>query len=131
MRGAKPTVMALLVAGIAVGGCGGGRDSAGASDSGIRGTVMIGPTCAVEVVGENCADKPYATDIRVIDTGTGEQVATVSSGTNGHFEIALPAGDYRLEPQSSASPPSAAPVEVAVRPDRYASTTIQFDSGIR
>jgi hypothetical protein len=131
MREARPMMIALFAAAIAVGGCGGNGGSAGASDSGIRATVLIGPTCAVEVVGENCADKPYATDIRVIDTGTGEQVATASSDTNGHFEIALPAGDYRLEPESSASPPSAAPVEVAVPPDRYAATTIRFDSGIR
>jgi hypothetical protein len=131
MREARAMIVALLVAGIALGGCGGDSGSAGASDSGIRGTVMMGPTCAVEVVGENCADKPYATDIRVIDTGTGEQVATASSGANGHFAIALPAGQYRLEPPSSASPPQAAPVEVTVPPDRYAGTTIRFDSGIR
>lgn len=127
----KRVAISLLLAGIAVGGCGRDGGSASVSDSGIRATVVIGPTCAVEVVGKNCADKPYATDLRVIDAGTGEQVATASSGTNGHFEIALPAGHYRLQPQSSASPPRAAPVDVAVRPHRYAATTIRFDSGIR
>jgi hypothetical protein len=131
MREARPVMIALFVAGIAVAGCGGEGRSASTSDSGIRGTVMIGPTCAVEMVGENCADKPYATDIRVIDTGTGEQVATASSGTDGHFEIALPAARYRLEPESSTSPPGAEPVEVTVPPNRYATTRIQFDSGIR
>jgi hypothetical protein len=131
MRTAMPILIALLVAGIGLGGCGGSGGSAGASDSGIHGTVVIGPTCAVEVVGEQCADKPYATDLRVIDPSTGKQVATASSGTNGHFEMALPAGRYRLQPASSAFPPRAAPVVVAVPPHRYVATTIRFDSGIR
>jgi len=128
MRKAMPIVIVVCVAAFAVGGCGGGS---AASDSGIRGRVVIGPSCPVQVVGENCADKPYATDLRVIEPSTKEQVATTSSGANGRFEVALPAGRYRLEPPGSATLPRAAPVEVVVPPHRYATTTIRFDSGIR
>lgn len=123
--------IAAIVAGTAIAGCGRDGGTAGASDSGIRGTVLIGPTCAVEVVGGNCADKPYATDLRVVDSGTGDQVATASSSANGHFEVALPAGGYRLAAGSPGSLPRATPVSVTVRPHSYEQVTIRFDSGIR
>jgi hypothetical protein len=131
MGKATTKVIATFVAAIALAGCGETGGSAGSSGSGIRGRVVIGPTCPVQVVGEHCADKPYATDLRVIESGTGERVATTSSGGNGRFAVALPAGRYRLEARGSAALPQAAPVEVVVPPHRYATTTIRFDSGIR
>jgi hypothetical protein len=119
------------MAGMAIAGCGGAGGSTTATNSGVRGTVMIGPTCAVEQVGQKCADQPYGTELRIVDLSSGDQVATVTSGPNGRFEVALPSGRYRIEPASSRSPPSAAPVDVNVPAHRYAAVTINFDSGIR
>ncbi len=118
------------VVAIALTGCANGGSST-ASSSGVRGTVMIGPTCAVQRVGQECADKPYAAELRVVDSADNQQVATVSSGANGRFEVALSPGRYRIESANSKSPPRAEPVEVTVPPHRYVNVSLRFDSGIR
>jgi hypothetical protein len=123
--------IAVIVAGAAIAGCSGNGDSANLASSGIRGAVVIGPTCAVQRVGQRCADEPYATELRIVDLKNDEQVATVTSDANGRFEVALAPGQYRIEPASSRSPPSAAPVDVEVAAQRYAAIRIHFDSGIR
>jgi hypothetical protein len=115
---------------IALTGCAGGGSSTTAS-SGVRGTVLIGPTCAAQRVGQDCADKPYAAELRVVDPASNQQVATLSSGANGRFEVALSPGRYRIESGSSKSLPRAEPVEVTVPPHRYVNVMLRFDSGIR
>jgi hypothetical protein len=85
----------------------------------------------VERVGQNCADRPYAAGLRVVDAASGEEAGTTSSGDDGRFEIALPPGRYRIESESGSGPPTAAPVAVSVPSHGYATATIRFDSGIR
>jgi hypothetical protein len=120
---------AIAVA-MAMAACGGGGGSP-RIDSGIRGTVMIGPACPVQRVGLDCADEPYATELRIVDPVSGKRVAEASSDASGHFEVALPPASYRLEPASSKSPPSAQPVDANVPPHHYVRVAIRFDSGIR
>jgi hypothetical protein len=120
----KRRVLALSV-GVLLAACG---RSAASSDSGVQGLVRVGPTCPVEQAGSPCPDRPLATELRI--AGGSEAVATVRSGDDGRFRVALDPGSYTI---SSAKPglPSLRPVEVTVRPHAFTSVTLSFDSGIR
>jgi hypothetical protein len=121
--------IAVVFAGLIA--CGGGA-AAPATDSGIDGVVLIGPTCPVEQVGQDCEDKPYAGSIKIIDASSGEVVATAHSDADGKFRVALAPGSYRLEPAAaSGGLPYGKPIDVVVRPHTYEVVTVSFDSGIR
>jgi hypothetical protein len=119
----KRTVLALSVVTL-LAGCA----SSGSGDSGIRGLARVGPTCPVEQAGNPCPDRPLATELQVV-RGT-DVVATVRSGEDGGFRVALDPGSYTIR---SARPglPRLRPVEVTVRPHAFTSVTLTFDSGIR
>jgi hypothetical protein len=122
-------LVAVVFAGLIA--CGGGA-AAPATDSGIEGLVLIGPTCPVEQVGQECDDKPYAGAIKIVDASSGEVVTTMRSGDDGRFRVALPPGSYRLEPvPASGGLPYGKPIDVLVRPHTYEEVTVSFDSGIR
>ena len=94
--------------------------------------MLIGPTCPVEQVGQDCDDEPYAGEFRIIDVGSGKVVTTVRSGDDGKFRVALHPGSYRLEPvAASGGLPYGKPIDVVVRPHTYEEVTVSFDSGIR
>jgi len=67
--------------------------------SGIRGLILLGPTCPVEASpGANdpvpCLT-PYAATLVVLDSEN-VKVATVTSGPDGKFSVDVPPGEYRL-----------------------------------
>lgn len=101
--------------------------------SGIRGTVILGPTCPVE---QNpplpqCADKPYQTLVAVFKASDAvHAVALIESGKDGMFSVSLPPGDYTLGAGESMLP-RCSHLSVTIPPDAYASTTISCDTGIR
>ena len=102
--------------------------------SGIRGTVLLGPTCPV---GEPGGDDPvpcvtpYAASLVVLDS-EGADVARVTSAADGTFQVELPPGDYVVTPSTGADTyPIAQPVSVIVTPGQYASVEINYDTGIR
>ena len=102
-------------------------------DSGIRGLVMLAPTCAVQQ--ENDPDPcatTYAATLEIHDSATERLVATVSSGADGRFEVRLPAGTYDIRPQSAEVLPIGTPVDsVEVEAGRFTEVQVDFDSGIR
>jgi hypothetical protein len=100
------------------------------TESGIEGTVTIGPTCPVQRIDSPCPDRPYEATIVVLDSGR-HLVAEARSDAQGTFRVPLPPGTYTLSPQSLAALPYAAEQTVTVSPGRFASVHIQFDSGIR
>jgi len=102
-------------------------------DSGVRGTVMIGPTCPVQRVPADpaCADKPYATAILVYPKGALAPYVIGNSATTGAFTFMLPAGTYTIGAGSGSALPRCTPVEVTVTADAYAVANITCDSGIR
>jgi hypothetical protein len=111
--------------------CGGGAASP-ATDSGIEGLVLIGPTCPVEQAGQDCDDEPYAGSVKIIEASSGKVVTTVRSDDDGKFRVPLAPGSYRLEPvAASGGIPYGKPIDVVVRPHMYAAVTVSFDSGIR
>src|ERR1035437_3981919 len=66
--------------------------------SGVRGTVLLGPTCPVERIPPDpaCAEKPYATAITVYRTGSSAPFVIGNSDTAGAFQFPLPPGSYTL-----------------------------------
>lgn len=99
--------------------------------SGIRGIVLLGPTCAAQPAYASPCITPYATELVILDDN-GNKVATVSSGDDGHFEIALPPGDYTIQPTPGPDGvPSGTPVPVTVLDDDYTDVEVDYDTGIR
>ena len=102
--------------------------------SGIRGTVILGPTCptgqepgAYEPV--PCLT-PYAAQLVIVDADD-VVVARTSSDAEGRFEVTLPPGEYVVAPQGGDPYPIAQPLPVDVTPGTYVEVEINFDTGIR
>ncbi len=102
-------------------------------DSGVQGTVSLGPTCPVERVPPDpaCANKPFAAAIIVYRTGARAAFVMGNSDTSGKFRFSLPPGSYTLEATSGKVFPRCVSVNVSVPATGYASTTISCDTGIR
>jgi hypothetical protein len=124
-------ILVLLIASL-LGSC--GDDAGGEGSSGIAGRAVLGPTCPVEREGTPCPDQPYdGARLRIVDRGTGDVVATVTTDDQGRFRVAVAPGDYVVdaEPTEGRPLPFAKPVDVTVRPGRFTEVTVAFDTGIR
>lgn len=102
-------------------------------NSGVRGTVLLGPTCPVvqEPPDPRCADKPYATSITVRRQNSTAIVATIKSGASGTFEFSLPPGSYTIVATGGATLPRCSEKDVTVRPGAYETIILSCDTGIR
>lgn len=104
--------------------------------SGIKGTVVLGPTCPVGgEPGENspvpaACLTPYAAQMVVLDDEN-KVVARVASGGDGTFQVDVAPGDYVLAPATTDSYPIAQPLSVTVVPGQYVTVQINYDTGIR
>lgn len=105
--------------------------------SGVRGFVMLGPTCPVERMPPDpaCTDKPYQTLVAVFRTSDPVHAYAIGeSGADGSFSFNnLPPGEYEIgagEP-GPAGLPRCAHVAVTVPVAGYATTTVPCDTGIR
>lgn len=130
----RRSVRVLLTAGIVlVAACSGGDSPpAVTGDSGIEGTVTIGPTCPVVTPDANCDDRPFAAELVIVERGTQRLVARTRSGADGRFRVALAPGEYTILPATRGSgPPIGAPVDATVRRGAFTTVTVTFDSGIR
>jgi hypothetical protein len=103
-----------------------------ATGSGVRGQVLIGPSCPVIRIDNPCPDQPYQANLTVFSLD-GQKVTRFSSGADGKFEIQLPPGNYILHPESPDGRPipSAADVPFTVLPDQFSEVVVTFDSRIR
>jgi hypothetical protein len=99
-------------------------------DSGIRGTVLYGPTCPVQRPGRIC-ERPYAASITIRRAHTRALVMRVHSGADGRFTARLAPGRYLLVPRNGHPYPRARSQTVSVHRDSFTLATIHFDSGIR
>ena len=100
-------------------------------DSGVEGTVRIGPMCPVVQAGSECPDAPLAAALLVEDED-GRTVARSESSADGSFRIPLPPGRYRLVPQPGENRmPWASPLEFTVAAGERVRLDVQYDSGIR
>ena len=128
MRGRRLVAVVALIAcafGVAISaGC-----STAPRDSGIRGTVTIGPVSPVARQGET-GTRSY--EAALVISRPGERDVAVRSGTDGRFQVPLAPGTYTvLSARSASTPPTLKPVTVTVEPHAFSSVTVEFDSGIR
>jgi hypothetical protein len=127
-----PTVAFLLVASVVLVACSAETNPDG-GDQGVRGTVVLGPTCPVATLDDPCANETLAgVRVRVFRNGV-ELNATATSGSGGSFELSLPPGTYTLEAVLPEGGPgmSTAPVSLAVPRGRFVEVVVPIDSGIR
>ena len=102
-------------------------------NSGIRGIVLLGPTCPVmqNPPQEGCADKPYATDI-VAYYGKSLRVAgRTRSDADGRFTLPLPPDGYTIQAAGQNPRPACADEWVQVLADGFVEIQISCDTGIR
>jgi hypothetical protein len=109
-----------------------GRGPSSSGDSGISGTVLLGPTCPVETVESPCPDRPLA-DVEVQVLRAGDVVATVRSAGDGRFTVALDPGHNEVQAVVAQGGPGmpATPVDVTVPSGEFTDGSIPVDSGIR
>lgn len=113
--------------------CAGGSDTGDeTTGSGVRGRVLLGPTCPVEMEGTPCPDEPIA-GVEVRAVRDGEPVAGATSDAQGRFELLLPPGEYTLEAVIGPDGPGmfAKPVGVTVSSGAFVDIVVPVDSGIR
>ncbi len=101
--------------------------------SGVRGTVLLGPTCPVmrDPPDPKCADKPYATTITVRREGSGSVFATGKSNDKGVFEFSLPPGSYVFSAEGGKMLPRCNETKATVSLGEYSDVAISCDTGIR
>lgn len=102
-------------------------------DSGVRGEVVLGPTCPVERIPPDptCSPKPYATAVSVYRAGSRTPFIIGNSNASGAFQFSLPPGSYTLKTSGGTVLPRCSETSITVAPDVYATTTIYCDTGIR
>lgn len=97
-------------------------------------TVTAGPTCPVvtDPPDPNCADRPVAGAVVVVEDRDGREVARGTADEDGMIRLALAAGAYRLVPQPvDGLMGTAVPVEVVLAAGDRAEVTLSYDTGIR
>jgi hypothetical protein len=109
-----------------------GRGPSSSGESGIRGTVLLGPTCPVETVESPCPDRPLG-DVEIQVLQGSDVVATVRSDGGGRFAVALDPGRYEVQAVVEEGGPgiSAKPVDVTVTSGEFADVNVPVDTGIR
>lgn len=99
--------------------------------SGIRGVVMLGPTCEGATRASPCVE-PYVARLVIVDAEDAV-VAEITSGPDGRFEVLLPQGVYTILPvPPSQDPfPYGDPVSVVVGEDEITEIGVEYDTGVR
>lgn len=131
MKPLRPIALALLAT-VAV-ACGSETPGPGGGDQGVRGVVLLGPTCPVVTQDSPCPDEPLSgVTVRVLEDGEPIE-ATTTSDASGRFELALPPGNYTLEAVLGPDDPGmfAKPVDVTVPSGAFVEVVVPVDSGIR
>ena len=101
--------------------------------SGIRGTVLAGPTCPVERIPPDpaCADKPLQITVSILHKGSTNVFATTQSNAQGVFQLSLPPGEYVVNAGSGNMLPRCNPADATVGPSGYTQVAVSCDTGIR
>ena len=124
------TRAAALALTLALGSCAGPGEPGGEPGAGLRGRVVILPTCPVETVASPCPPKPVGTTV-VVEPEEGD-ILRAETEADGTFRIDLPAGRYLV----SAQPPPGSmlvpvPHPVTVEAGGYRQVTVVLDSRLR
>ena len=104
-------------------------------NSGVSGTVFIGPTCPVMRVppDPNCADRPYPTTVQVIavESAKGSPFAVVDTDKEGRYRVILPPGKYSLQAIGGSPFPMCETKRVNVGSDTIHEENLLCDTGVR
>lgn len=107
----------------------------GKDESGIRGMVLLGPTCPVirDPPEEDCADRPYATTLAVTTVDQTRVIIEFHSDETGKFSVQVEPGEYAIRSAAASNilPFCSSSGPVRVNASAYTETTIHCDSGIR
>lgn len=121
----------ILALALALGACAPSEGPVGdLPGSGIRGRVVVAPTCPVETEGSPCAPRAVATSV-AIESVEGD-LRRVETEADGGFSVVLPPGRYRV----SAEPPTGTTfvprtITVLVEAGRFRRVTVVLDSRLR
>ena len=110
-----------------------GPSAHGAASGMLTGRIVRGPTSPISGPGIPMLPPPpvAAAQLRIIDS-RGAPVATVRTGADGHFQVTLPAGQYRVEGGSGLGGPTKnLPAKVTIHAGRQTRLDILIDTGIR
>jgi hypothetical protein len=102
-------------------------------NTGIAGTVTLGPMCPVMRADQPCPDQPYEATVTIMESSSGQQVAQAHSDAQGFFQIALMPGTYILHPETPADNifPTAGEQTITVTSGQIIQVMISYDTGIR
>ncbi len=110
-------------------------DSNVVAKSGIKGMVLLGPTCPVlrDPPDPGCADKPYQTALAVMTSDGLRIIKLFASDADGNFSVDVPAGNYVIQsaPNAPQLPRCGSSETIAVHISTYTNTTVSCDTGIR
>jgi hypothetical protein len=121
----------ILALALALGACAPAEGPVGDDPgSGLRGRVVVAPTCPVETEGSPCAPRAVATTV-TIESAEGD-VRRVETEADGGFSVVLPPGRYQV----SAQPPPGTmfvprTISVLLEAGRYRRVTVVLDSRLR
>jgi hypothetical protein len=102
----------------------------------IVGTASAGPVCPVErnPPDPSCAPKPVGGAMITVRDAGGREIASTTTGADGSYRVAVPAGSVRVEAAPVAGLMHApAPIDVVVPagPAALARVDLSYDTGIR
>jgi hypothetical protein len=120
----------IVLVAVTLAACGG--EDAGGEDrtSGIRGRALAGPQCPVEIEGSPCPDLPWQGTVVATDAASGEE-STVTTDSEGRFELSLAPGTYEVAIVAESSPTFAKPQTVEVEEGSFTEIVVSVDTGIR
>ena len=99
-------------------------------NSGVEGGVTAGPTCPVQRPGQSCPPAPVAGAVDALDN-SGQVVASSVIGSDGAYQLSLPAGSYTLHVRHDGMYPRCPDVSAMVSDGAMTHVDISCDSGIR
>jgi hypothetical protein len=107
--------------------------AAAAIGAGAGGAVTSGPVCPVQRVGDTtCDPRPVVGAVLVVRSAAGAEMARVTTDASGLYRVALPPGDYTLEPQSVKGLMGTAPAaKLTVLAGKLTIQAVSYDTGIR
>lgn len=118
-----PALLALLGAGQPA--------SAAALRTGVAGTVSQQGCPGPQRIGQGECSHPVAAVRVVLLNAAGKVAASASSGEDGRFTIAAPAGSYLLHAEIDGMYPRCPDVDVTVRKGKLTRADLSCDSGMR
>jgi len=102
-----------------------------AAETGVRGTVLWGPVNPGPARIGKSDEAPFSATFIVL--AAEREVARFKSDKQGHFEVALPAGDYAIVPDNSTPIPAphSQAKSVIVPENGFVEVTLRFDTGMK